>query len=400
MFARFGTLLIIVISAVLAFSVTADAINVDSVGPESSYDNYIWAGSTQYSRAEFNEPFGIVYWYVKGSGETGLGTLVYTDYGDGTSESSQFSHTFSSGSTSGEVYEITAYVYPHSNAADQSVDWDSYTLTVWTPAEEVITTPDELTITDDIKIGDYYTFIAEASSTNSNYIIEEMEVFVDGVSVASQSFSADAIIAMSISGYLPISAGSEIEVALQLGGLVRWGSKKAAEEAAKKGAVIGGKWALKRLWQGRLAGGIVCFCVCKDDLKPLDSRRHHPYDCQEDSQLVQHERNNTTRVRWTTSNRSGIQKTDNNGKVHFENGVPYGHDVTMWIKSDHLHNHIGEMRICKYETNQWAGKIGEVILGVLPYNERTHIHHFGLSPLDTFDPCDGPYPDLNFTFDW
>ena len=60
MFTKFGTLLIIVISAVLVFSVTADAINVDSVGPESSYDNYIFTGSTQYSRAEFNEPFGTV----------------------------------------------------------------------------------------------------------------------------------------------------------------------------------------------------------------------------------------------------------------------------------------------------------------------------------------------------
>ena len=42
MFARFGTLLLIVISAVLLFSVTADAaINVDYVGPESSYDYYL-----------------------------------------------------------------------------------------------------------------------------------------------------------------------------------------------------------------------------------------------------------------------------------------------------------------------------------------------------------------------
>ena len=76
MFAKFGTLLLIVISAVLLFSVTADAINVTSVGPESSYDNYLFAGSTQYSRAEFDEPYDTVYWYVKGPGETGFGTVA------------------------------------------------------------------------------------------------------------------------------------------------------------------------------------------------------------------------------------------------------------------------------------------------------------------------------------
>ncbi len=256
MFTRFGTLLIIAISAVLVFSVTVDAaINVDSVDPESSYDNYIWTGSTQYSRAEFNEPFGIVYWYVRGPGETGSGTLGHIDYGDGTSKSSQFKHTFNSGSTSGKEYEITAYVYPHSDAADQSVDWDSYTLGVFTPFDEVVTVPDELTIEDDIKLNDYYAFDVDASSSDSNYVITEIEVYVNGTLHTSRSFSDASSASVSTAGFLSADAGSTISVKGLIKGYVK-------SKFAVLLTPVGIAGVLDVTWRGMLKGTIHGKCWC------------------------------------------------------------------------------------------------------------------------------------------
>ena len=388
MFAKFGTLLLIVISAVLLFSVTADAINVESVGPESSYDNYLFAGSTQYSRAEFDEPYHSVYWYVKGPGETGFGTLAAIDQGDGTSTVSTFSHTFNSGSTSGKEYEITAYVYPENGA----VDWDSYTLDVWTPADEVITVPDELTITDDIKIGDSYTFTAEASSTSNNYVIDEIEVFVDGVSVLSQSFSEGETISAPVSGSLPITAGSQMGVVLKIKGPL----KKAGKTLVR--------WIVKREFEAALVGIIEGYCQCFEDLDSLDNRPKVGYVCTNDSgsQKKTHTRRNKTLVKWSITGKSEVGETDDLGHYVFDN-VPLGHDITMWLQGDDLHWHgdtlAGEElqhRICKYEEDTNVGSLGKVILGLVPTGKRYLGHNFLESPTNTYDPCDGPYP-VKFT---
>lgn len=272
MFARFGTLLTIVISAVLVFYGTADAaINVDSVGPESSYDNYIFTGSTQYSRAEFNEPFGTVYWYVKGPGETGFGTLVYTDYGDGTSESSQFSHSFNSGSTSGEEYEITAYVYPVSDADDQSVDWDSYTLGVFTPLREVFMVPDELTITDDIKLNDYYAFNVDVSSSDSNYLIESIEVYVGGTLNTARSFSDVSSASVSAAGFVSSNAGSTLSIKGVIKGMI----KSRFARLLTPGGIVA---TLDVTWRGMLRGTIFGNCWCPSDNVVLGGGTSH-YTC-------------------------------------------------------------------------------------------------------------------------
>lgn len=382
MFAKFGTLLLIVISAVLLFSVTADAINVESVGPESSYDNYLFAGSTQYSRAEFDEPYHSVYWYVKGPGETGFGTLAAIDQGDGTSTVSTFTHTFNSGSTSGKEYEITAYVYPESGA----VDWDSYTLGVWTPADEVITTPNELTITDDIKIGDYYTFTAEASSTSNNYVINKIEVFVDGVSVASQSYDDVGSATINVSGYLPASAGTTMSVKVNI-----WGALKPL-----------GKYTLERMWNGVLRGTIEGFCECIDDGDSLATEPNVPYTCQEESQIVKKKRRNHTRVRWSTGGlvkEQGSMATRIDGTYSFIKVVPFGYDITMWIRGDDLHVHGGHKQICKYEDNEHLKPVGQVILTHIPVQWVTRQWVYADSPVATYDPCKGAYP-VKFKDDW
>ena len=182
-------LAIAILSSVFLLGVvnSSDAITIDYVGPESSYDFWIWTGATQYSRADCDVPFASVYWYVKKKGETGYGTQEYIDYGDGIRTSSQFTHTFNIGSTSGEEYVITAYVYPYT--VGNPIVVDSYTLGVFTPFDEVVTVPNELTIGDDIKLNDYYEFKVDASSSDSNYVITSVEVYVNGSLNTSRSFS-------------------------------------------------------------------------------------------------------------------------------------------------------------------------------------------------------------------
>lgn len=72
-----------------------------------------------------NAAYNYVYWYVKSPSESGLGTNVKTDTGDGsTTTTAQLSYSFPGG-VSGD-YVITAYVY----GADNSVYQTSYTVTV------------------------------------------------------------------------------------------------------------------------------------------------------------------------------------------------------------------------------------------------------------------------------
>ncbi len=403
MFAKFGTLLLIVISAVLLFSVTADAaISVDYVGPDSSYDNYLFAGATQYSRADFNQPYGVARWYVRPP-DAEYGTLVYTDSGDGMSQSSQFRHTFDTGSTAGSNYEISVEVFPISGQEDPEValdiDVDSYTLGVWTHPDEVITTPDELTITDDIKIGDSYAFNVDVTSSSSNYVIDKVEVLVDGVLVASQNYDDVESATTIVSGNLSASAGTTMSVKVNI-----WGELKKL-----------GKWGLERAWNGVLRGTITGFCECRKDGDSLGYDPSFPYTCQEESQIVKKTRRNRTRVRWSVLSpgvsEEGTTATDTDGTYEFQGVVPFGHAITMWIRGDDLHWHgdtfAGEepqLRICKYEDNEYLKPVGIVLANIpvisqfpLKWVQREWV--YSDNPVATYDPCDDPYP-VEFEDDW
>lgn len=159
---------------------SSHAIEIDYIGPSSGSLNYGFTGDTLYGQAHFDEPYSVVYWYVDKIGDGKPWTLISTDYGNGTDPVSYFSHTFDTGSTSGEEYEITAYVYA-ANGVD--IIQDSYNVGIWTQPDEIITMPDELTITDDIKLGDSYAFRFEASSSDSDYVLTEAKVEVDGVEI-------------------------------------------------------------------------------------------------------------------------------------------------------------------------------------------------------------------------
>ena len=128
--------LITVLIALLISAAADAAINVDYVGPSSGELDRIIAGNTHYGQAGINQPYRVVFWYVKSSPcEAGFGTLVDTDYGDGSAITSYFQYTFNSGSSTGEAYEITAEVFPVDGQEDPEVaidsDSDSYTVTVY-----------------------------------------------------------------------------------------------------------------------------------------------------------------------------------------------------------------------------------------------------------------------------
>lgn len=65
-------------------------------------------GDTHYALYQANTPYYAVYWYVKGPDETGYGTLMSTDMGDGSKMSSTFSWTAPHKVGS---YQLTAHVY-------------------------------------------------------------------------------------------------------------------------------------------------------------------------------------------------------------------------------------------------------------------------------------------------
>ena len=269
-------------------------------------------------------------------------------------------------------------------------------MTVWTPPEEVITTPDELTITDDIKIGDSYAFTVDATSSSSNYVIDEIEVFVDGVSIASQSFSGIGSASLNVTGSLSTAAGSSTTVTASIKGAI-----------LKGGIRFGALFIFDRIWTGILRGTVWGYCQCADDGDELDNKRSVAYTCTVESESGSQDeqqtdyRDNSTSVKWTVSTVTltdeGTDWTTVHGKYSFPNDVPFGFDVTLWLKSDDLHDHgqcgqATQKLVCKYQEDTNIGKIGRTILRWIPRDWDRFQHNFNESPVTTYDPCDDPYP--------
>lgn len=91
------------------------------------------AGDSHTANFSTSSPYSSVYWYVKSPSETGYGTNVETDYGNGSTTTASLTYNFPSG-TSGD-YVITAYVYD----SDNSVSETSYTVTVSLPTSSTPT---------------------------------------------------------------------------------------------------------------------------------------------------------------------------------------------------------------------------------------------------------------------
>ena len=95
----------------------------------SSDSGTLSPGETIEAHFVADGPYSQVYWYVKAPGDTGYGTEVEIDTGDGVATVASLSYTFPS-DADGE-YTITAYVY----RSNQSVYEESYTVTVESVAE-------------------------------------------------------------------------------------------------------------------------------------------------------------------------------------------------------------------------------------------------------------------------
>lgn len=97
------------------------APKTDPTGSLSPYMNdstYVSSGDTHGSHLSTTDPFQKVYWYVCEPGDSGLGTHISTDTGDGSRTDSYFSYT---PSTSG-TYTITAYTYFTNTISEPSYD--------------------------------------------------------------------------------------------------------------------------------------------------------------------------------------------------------------------------------------------------------------------------------------
>ena len=107
------------------------ALQFTDIGKSSGSTYEYFDGQTHYGQAGFDQPYGLIYWYVRGPGETGYGTVATIDHGDGISTTSYFSHTFNGGSKEGTEYTITAYAYPTSPDQDMRIVEQSYTVTIY-----------------------------------------------------------------------------------------------------------------------------------------------------------------------------------------------------------------------------------------------------------------------------
>ena len=94
------------------------------------------AGYGHEANLSTGSPYSKVYWYVKTPSESGYGTNVSTEYGDGSKTTSQLSYSFPSG-VSGN-YVITAYTY-----FTGSIIEPSYTVSVSLPSSTTTTTTTE-----------------------------------------------------------------------------------------------------------------------------------------------------------------------------------------------------------------------------------------------------------------
>lgn len=95
--------------------------------PECESNEIIAAGDTYEASVTTDEPYSEVNWYIKRSGETGLGTWIKADSGNGMTTNASLSYTFPN-NASGD-YVITAHItWP-----DDSTDQVSATVTVTAP---------------------------------------------------------------------------------------------------------------------------------------------------------------------------------------------------------------------------------------------------------------------------
>ena len=90
-----------------------------SLSPYMNSQTYVKYGETHYALYQSNLPYDSVWWYVRSPSESGYGTNVSTEYGDGSKLSSTFSWT--APETTG-TYTITAYVYYTNTIIEQSYD--------------------------------------------------------------------------------------------------------------------------------------------------------------------------------------------------------------------------------------------------------------------------------------
>ena len=402
MLIKFATLLLKAMAIALLFSgnVVHAAITVNYVGPDSAYTDNLTTGYTQCSRAEFNQPYGIVYWYVKDPGETGLGTVADIDYGDGTSTISYFDYTFNNGSTTGKAYEITAYVYPMPDAKDASVNDASYTVKVWTPFQDAVTV--SKSVSDEMRVGDAYAFSIDSTTPNKNYAITGIKVYVDGSLIVSKDYDDEERVTPLVTGYLGTDVDPSVSVSVNVFGKIKEFAGQAAGKSGRSGGKSGrasksvGKYLVEKAWEIVLRGTVAGYCRCDGDRKPsrdaLDNKRI-PYSCVSSSKTEHHD--NSTFVIWDAGSKGGNggpYETQDNGFYTTGRTVPFGYHVEVTLESDdlHLHGQNQEGRICEYKASRWLRDFGKVkwFVGPIPWAwSGKMVLDFDVLPHTVTDPC-------------
>ena len=155
------------------------------------------AGTGHEANFTTNQAYRYVYWYVKSPSQTGLGTNVKTDTGDGsTTKTAQLSYSFPSG-VSGD-YQIMAYVY----SGDNSVYETSYTVTVSLPSSSTTPTAPSVSLPIWSNIPDPYNLtVGESFTLDLSSYVTGSPTITSGVGAIPAGLSLSAgVLSGTVSG--------------------------------------------------------------------------------------------------------------------------------------------------------------------------------------------------------
>ena len=350
---RWSMLIITSIAWFVAGTLQSIAITVD-VAPEDHTTYDVIAGTSHTAVATTDVPYATVKWYVDG-------VLKETDTGSGNKRIADFTHRFSSGSSSGRDYEIEAVAVDSNSNSDS----DSYDLTVWSKMKDVASRPTR-SVSNEMEVGGSYSISFSMKTPNSNYRITRAEVYVNGSRVASRSFSDVTTASIAASGSLGTDIGTAVRV------LVKY-TWKVVTSVGKK--VSGGliEYAWDAVVRSKIHGG----CTCITEGNALDNGTF-TYDGKT-------YRNSTT-VKWDAA-RGGnkTRTTSQSGRYTFLT-VPVGYHIEMIVKSTDYHRHgtgqYPEASKCTYDHDELQRTLGSTrwFVGGLPWEVETREVNFSLTP--------------------
>ena len=274
----------------------------------------------------------------------------------------------SSGTTTTFTYDYDAYGGVNGVARwvrvkafkGSASDSKGYWLTVWANPAVVVTT--SRSVADQPEVGGTYSVSFTSAAPNSAYTIERMEVWVDGAFIVGQDYGNVGSATITADGTVPLTAGPELLVEVR--GVVK------VANAAWNGVL--------KLLHARHQNTIAGVLECSLDHNPLDSGSFNVVNGGF--------HDNATWVVVDPGSAAGGEISvlvSTPGYYKFDNNVPVGHNIEMWMDAEDTHVHGYQAATCVWDmvhTWRYLGQVGKVVWGVFPVPEKLYDQHFSQLP--------------------